>query len=260
MKTLVFIIRYLKYLFKAKTVYSVHSPFVFDVVSNVIQNQKRYYAYNEVEALRSELLSSSEIIEVNDFGANSKKRIKKRKVKEIAAGSAKSAKYGQLLFRLVNQFKPQYVLELGTSLGISTLYQALPNKNAKFISIEGCPNISSIALKNFQKFNLNNIELITGNFDEILESVLKKFHQIDYVFFDGNHTKESTLKYFGQCAKLSHNNTIFVFDDINWSDEMQSAWECIKAHPKVKITIDLFFLGLVFFRQEQEKEDFVIMF
>ena len=171
------------------------------------------------------------------------------------------SKYGQFLFRLAYHFKPNTILELGTSLGITTSYLAFANQNSKVITIEGCTNISSEAKNCFQSLGLNNIETVVGNFDSVLSSRLKtQDSRFDFVFFDGNHKKKPTLNYFNQCLSHATNDSVFIFDDIHWSDEMEEAWEEIKSHPKVIVTIDLFFLGLVFFRKEQAKENFVLRF
>jgi predicted O-methyltransferase YrrM len=186
----------------------------------------------------------------------------KRTISEIAERSLKSEKYGQLLFRLVNHFKPNTILELGTSLGISTAYLASANPNSKVITIEGCPNIASEAKKNFEILGLKNIESVIGNFDSVLPAALCQLPTADckLVFFDGNHKKEPTLRYFNQCLELADNTSVFIFDDIHWSNEMEEAWEEIKSHPQVTVTIYLFFLGLVFFRKEQVKQNFIVRF
>ncbi len=243
----------------AKTPHGIHSPFVFELVNKVINKKGSYYAYEKIEKLRRKFLISSKEIEVTDFGTG---KSGKRIISEIAERSLKNKKYGQLLFRLVNHFKPTTILELGTSLGISTSYLACANPNAKVITIEGCPNISNEAKNNFESLGLKNIETVVGNFDIILSAVLCRLPTADcqLVFFDGNHKKIPTLNYFSQCLEYAHNDSIFVFDDIHWSDEMEEAWEEIKSNPLVTVTIDLFFLGLVFFRKEQAKENFIVRF
>ena len=264
MKKFRLLFKYLRYYFAAQTKHDIHSPFVFDLLTNVISAKSNFYAYGQIEEIRKSLLSSKAKIIVQDFGAgsivNKPSEANLKAVKDIAKASAKSPKYGQLLFRLVHYFKPKTLLELGTSFGISTLYQALPDKSAKLITMEGCENVAKLAQENFKKAGTTNIELITGNFDETLASALTSIKSLDYVFFDGNHKKEPTLRYFEKCLPLAHNDSLFIFDDIHWSDEMEGAWEAIKNNPQVTITIDLFFLGLVFFRKEQHKQHFIIRF
>lgn len=254
-------IKYLKYVLKAKTSYGIHSPFVFELMNKVIYNQNLYYAFEEIEKKREQLLVSQEIIEVTELGTGGKLKSKtNRKIKDIVKYSAKSAKYGRLLFRLVHNLKPLYILEFGTSLGISTIYLSMANQNTKIVTFEGCPNTANIARKNFKEFNLNNINLSVGDIDNTLDSVLGNLPQIDLVFFDANHTQKATLNYFERCLLLSHKDSLFIFDDIHWSGEMENAWSIIKKHPRSIVTIDLFFIGLVFFRKEQPKQDFTIFF
>jgi predicted O-methyltransferase YrrM len=266
-KSISFLIKYIKYLLSAKTPHGIHSPFVFELVNEVINKKGSYYAYEKIEQIRRKLLISLKQIEVTDLGTG---RSGKRTISEIAELSLKSEKYGQLLFRLAYHFKPNTILELGTSLGISTSYLASANPNAKVITIEGCPNIANEAKKNFESLELNNIESVVGNFDDALLAVLARNQKPvrkdsfgearSMVFFDGNHRKEPTLKYFFQCLEHAGNDSVFVFDDIHWSNEMEEAWAEIKSHPQVTVTVDLFFLGIVFFRKEQAKEDFIIRF
>jgi len=253
--------RYLTYLLKAKDEHSLHSPFLFDLYENIIDSFAEYYKYKGIEAVREEMLLSDKIIEVTDLGAGS--RISKsntRKVSSIAKHAVKQDKYGKLLFRLVNHFKPKIILELGTSLGITTCYLATTHSENKVITFEGCPNISSIAKNNFKKLELKNITQIEGDFDEKLPNELAKLDSVDFVYIDGNHRKKSTLAYFRQILSKSNNDTILIFDDIHWSTGMEEAWEDVKSSKEVSITIDLFYLGIVFLRKEQVKQDFVLKF
>lgn len=252
---------YVRYLFSSVNEHGVHSPFVFDLITKVIYNRKRHYAYGMIGSLRKELMRDEALISITDLGAGSKVNASRtRKVKDIAANSSKPAKYGELLYRLVDRLKPSTLLELGTSLGISTAYQAAAAKEARMITIEGCPSTAAIAEKNFDKLDLDNAEVMVGDFETMLPIALSKLGKIDFAFFDGNHRKEPTLQYFRQALLHAHNDSVFVFDDIHWSKEMEEAWEAIKQHEEVTVTIDLFFIGIVFFRQEQRKEHFVIRY
>jgi predicted O-methyltransferase YrrM len=255
-------IKYLRYYFTAANGkgHGIHSPFVFELVTKVLNDKKQYELYGKIEQQRSRLLCNETIIEVEDFGAGSVKGLKKKRVVQmIVATSLKPKKYAQLLYRLVNYFQPKEVLELGTSLGITTSYLATANKEARVTTMEGAASVAALAKQTFEELQLQNIEIITGNFDETLATVLNK--QYDFIFIDGNHRKEPTLRYFEQLLSCVHNNSVMVFDDIHWSKEMEEAWDEIKNHASVTLTVDLFFVGLVFFRKEQkEKEHFVIRF
>ena len=149
------------------------------------------------------------------------------------------------------------MLEIGTSVGLGTATLSIGNPKATITTLEGCKNTAAIAQELFEAFKLKNIKLTIGNFNETLPSIIKN-NKFDLIYFDGNHQKEATLNYFNLCLKTVHNNSIFIFDDINWSPEMQKAWLVIKNHPKVTISINTFFWGIIFFRKEQEKEHFTI--
>ena len=99
-----------------------------------------------------------------------------------------------------------------------------------------------------------------GDFNLTLANKLKEILTIDLAFIDGNHQKKPTIDYFEQCLKYANNNTMFIFDDIHWSQGMENAWNYIKKHEKTTLTIDLFFVGIVFIKSELSKEHFTIRF
>lgn len=261
MNKLNFLISYIKYRLFSRNEHSIHSPYLFRFYLDVIKDQTPFYVFDDIESIRSKLLMTDMEITIEDYGAGSKvNNSTKRNIKDITRHSVKSPKYGQLLFRLVNHFKPNSVLELGTSLGVSTLYLAGSNKKMTVTTVEGCPNTSKVAQINFDKLNFANINLVTANFDQFLPQYLAKTKTLDFVFFDGNHQKEATLNYFNWCVERAHDKTVFIFDDIHWSIGMTEAWEEIKKHPKISATIDLFFVGIVFFNTDLSKENFLLRF
>jgi predicted O-methyltransferase YrrM len=233
----------------------VHSPFVYNLVTKCFYDKTNYPEYNIIGQYLNLLIKNKHSIQVNDLGPGSKKtKATKRQVCEIAKTSGTTPKRSKLLFRLSKYFKPTAVLELGTSLGIATQAMSLGNPNTKITTIEGCPNMASFSKNQLQQYKSINIK--TGDFKHVLKSLQPKSY--DFVFFDGNHQKEATLTYFKTLLPTAHNNTVFIFDDIYWSKDMTQAWNIIKKHPKVTVTIDTFHWGLVFFRKEQVKEHFII--
>ena len=251
---------YLKYLLKATNAHGIHSPFVFKLYTEAISVKKNYYVFDDIENLRYQLLESDQEIAVKDFGAGSKVfQSNKRKVSKMAKYALSNEKTGQLLFRLIEYFKPNTIFELGTSFGINTLYLAKAWHQSKITSFEGCPETIKIAQQNFKSLH-TEISIIEGNIDETLPIALKRLNNLDFVFFDANHRKSPTLNYFENCLLKAHENTIFIFDDIYWTKEMGEAWDKIKEHPKVSLSIDLFELGLVFFRKNQPKQHFKLRF
>lgn len=226
--------------------HGIHSPFVFDFIKNVLNDKKRYACYELIENRRKELLNDSGVIEVEDFGAGSSIiKSSQRVVKNIAQSSLKPKKFSQLLFRIVQYYQPETILELGTSFGISTAYLAAGNKTANVFTCEGAKNIAAIAQQTFENLELKNITLTKGDFENTLPALLTQIKNIDLAFVDGNHRKEPTLQYFQQLLNYSNTETLIIFDDIHWSAEMEQAWEQIKQHTQVTLTIDLFFIGIV---------------
>ena len=261
MKAILFIARYIKYFFTAKTKHSAQAPFIYEFITQVLNIELDNTDCHEIETLRKELCKSEETIKITDFGAGSHVNDSKiRKLKDVAKNSAKNAKFGKLLYRIIKHYKPKNILELGTSLGVSTLYLAKADTNSRVFTFEGCPETAKIAQQNFDKLNTENIILTLGDFKSTLTDKLKKIQNIDLAFIDGNHQEKPTIDYFKQCLKYSNNSTIFIFDDIHWSKGMENAWDYIKAHQKTTLTIDLFFVGIVFIKSELSKENFTIRF
>ncbi|HUZ61743.1 MAG TPA: class I SAM-dependent methyltransferase [Hanamia sp.] len=256
--------KYFNYYIKAQNGkgHGVHSPFVFDFIINVLNDRKKYDCYEKIEAMRKELLNNKTIIEVEDFGAGSAViPFKNRVVKDIAASSLKKKKYAHLLFRIAKYYEAKTIVELGTSFGITTCYLASANRDSKIYTFEGAHNIAKIALRNFKGAGLKNIELIEGNFEKKLSLLNNKIENIDLLFIDGNHRKNATLEYFDLFLKKSTVHSIFIFDDIHWSKEMEEAWKLLQQSDSVTLTIDLFFIGLVFFSNNfKVKQHFTIRF
>jgi predicted O-methyltransferase YrrM len=256
-----------KYLHYYLTAYNgkghgMHSPFVFQFILHVLNNKSGYMPPPEIEQIRKELLHDKRFLEVDDFGAGSRvAKSRKRTVAELARSALKPKKYAQLLYRLVRYYQPQTILELGTSLGVTTAYLAAACPCAQITTIEGSKAIADRATENFSKLNLKNIQQTIGNFDDLLPSAIHHLSSIDFAYIDGNHRYEPTINYFRQLLPAIHNKSILVFDDIHWSSEMEKAWTEIKQHPSVQCTVDIFFLGFVFFRKEfKEKQHFSIRF
>lgn len=244
--------KYFLHILRAKNTkgHGVHSPFLYAFTQEVIYETNPFYIFLSIEKIRAELWLDNRILNVSDFGTGAKNQVK---VSDLAKKSLKNKKWAQLLFRVINFSKAKNILELGTSLGVTTSYIASVGSDMKCVTLEGASEIVNVAKENFKKLRLTHVEVIEGNIDETLSSALEKFKTLDVVFFDANHRKEPTLRYFNQCLPLIHENTIFVFDDIYWSKEMCEAWQKIKENEQITATIDLFHVGIVFFNKSLPK-------
>jgi predicted O-methyltransferase YrrM len=254
--------RYLRYWWQAGTAHGLHAPFVYDLYTLVVRHTGVYQAYAAVEARRTALLADNRQLDVRDFGAGSQQARtggRTRAVRAIARSAAKPPKYGQLLFRLVNDRQPRRILELGTSLGLTTAYLASADSRARVVTLEGDPASAAIARETFQTLELTNIKLLEGEFSQTLDEAIRQLGgTLDFVFFDGNHRYEPTLDYVKRCLPHRHAETVFVLDDIHWSADMERAWAAVKELPEVSLTIDLFAVGLVFFRPNAPKQHFIL--
>lgn len=244
---------YLKFLFQGTNKYNIHSPMVHELIENILDNSIKYYSFIEIEQVRSLLLKQNDSIELKDLGAGSKSIKSSTIMINILTKKVQSRpEKAQILFRIVSFFQKKNILEIGTSLGLTTAYLSNANKNGKVTTIEGDPKVSRLAQKNFNTLKLKNIELINQPFDQIIPQLLK--NKFDLIFFDGNHSKEATLRYFYWLAEQADEDSIFIFDDIYWSIDMKQAWEEIYNFDKVMLSLDIFSLGIVFFKKNREKE------
>ena len=240
----------------AVTKYQLHSPFVFDLACAVLEDKRWYYAFGEVESMRQKMLASEVALNVTDFGIGHSARPKKRSVRSMARLAGSSKEQGRMLFRMANHLGPKKMLELGTSVGIGAMYLSSAVRDAQFISLEGSPEVAQVARLNLEWMGLDkHASVWEGPFEQRLLPALQTLQRLDLVFFDGNHRPEPTLGYFEACLAYSHEKTAFVFDDMHGSAGMSEAWEQLKNHPRVTLTIDFFELSVVFidpdFREKQ---------
>lgn len=256
------IFTYLNYRLTAYTEHDLHSPFLYNFYIELIKNELPFGDFEELNQIRKELLKDSTKIEYTDLGAGSKKLSSDiRIIKQIARYGIAQKKQAEFLYRLVNKFNPSTIVELGTSLGLSTLYLSKAAPRSSVYTIEGCSDLVDFSTNLFQKHNVRNIQTINGNFDTTFPKLLQSIDSLDIFYIDGNHAYEPTMLYFKMALEKKNTKSVFVFDDIYWSESMQQAWKEICAHPQVTISLDLFYFGIVFFRTEQKnKEHFVLKF
>lgn len=250
---------YIDYRFKAKSRHGVHSPFVYSIVEDVIQS--RITANKaQIESLRYTLKKDKHLIQLRDLGAGSREGSgNKRSVAKIASNSATRPADAMFLQRLVDHCQCQNILELGTNLGLTTAYLASAQCAPRVMSIEGDPSLAALARVNLKELNLT-AEVVTGAFEDALPQCLRKMGSVDMAYIDGNHRLEPTLTYFQQIVQYVHDDAFIAIGDIHWSPEMEQAWEQIRHSPEVTVSMDLFYMGLVFFRKGQAPEHFTLKY
>lgn len=267
--------------------HGIHSPFVFDFVTSVLNDRGPYLGWAAIEGLRRSLRKDERLLEIEDMGAGSAwggsgaarkgsgaglmrdgsgedsvgGRSSTRNIADIARRAAKPPRLGQLLFRIARYYRPGVVVELGTSLGLSTVYLASGAPDARVWTIEGSGAIAGAAADNLRGLGLTNVEVLTGNFDDVLDPLLGRIGPVGLAFVDGNHRRDPTLRYFESLIGHAARSAMLIFDDIHWSREMEQAWGEICKDPRVYLTIDLFFIGLVVLRDEfKVRQGFTIRF
>lgn len=249
--------QYIKFLIRSTNQHGVHSPFVYQLITKCFYNKTPFKDYKTLSQYRKKLYQNHKQILVTDFGSGSRVfKTNQRRISKIAKTAGITNKRAKLLYRLTNYLKINNTLELGTSVGLATSAISLGNKSGNITTIEGCTETAKVAKQEFQYFQFKNITVINNQFTVELNKL--KNQSFDLIYIDGNHNKEATLQYFEKLLQHINNDSVVVFDDINWSRNMQEAWQIIKQNPKVTVSIDTFFWGIVFFRKEQKKEHFTI--
>ena len=255
--------RFIKFLFHSTNRYSIHSPFVYDLIERVIRNRFPVENSDSIENLRDELLHSRESIIKIDYGSRAregKPLSYNVKIRALVLKSVSSRRQAGLLYKLAVFMKARSILEFGTSLGLTSAYLGLAAKPGHVITLEGSPAVAAIAHQNLYRAGIDNVKVVEGRFDDMLDDILSQLNRLDLVFLDGDHRKEATLHYFNKCLPLIHNESVVVIHDIHNSVGMEEAWQSIRANDNVVVTIDLFKMGLVFFRKELSKQDFALRY
>ncbi|MBQ3717331.1 MAG: class I SAM-dependent methyltransferase [Paludibacteraceae bacterium] len=229
----------------------IHSPYLFRLVRFVLRDKNAYYCFGDIERRREYLLACPDELDVVDYGSRGSKEGKRvrRKINEIAAGHLESAKMGQLLFRLVNfmgqeEKRPLEILELGTSLGITTAYLSSADSHNHVVTLEGSEAVLQVARGVWQALRLKNIESKVGNIDDTLYLYARE--KLDLAYVDANHTYEATMRYADYLLPRMHEKGVLVIDDIYYSEEMERAWTALKNDSRVTTSMDLYHIGLLF--------------
>ena len=244
----------------------VHSPYLFEWVRMVMSDKHAYRVWEDIESVRARMLVSDQVVEFVDYGSGVGRKGEgakgEKRVKDIAKGSLARAKYAQMLFRLVNWLGHQLreenrgltIVELGTSLGVTTAYLAGVDTRDKVYTYEGCEAVAKIAKENWNVLGMNNIDCRVGPIDEV--QLQRSLERVDVAFVDANHTYEASMRYFDVLAQKVHEKSVVVMDDIHHSEEMEGAWKEICADERVTSTIDLYQMGLVFFDKHYWKRNY----
>ncbi len=248
---------FLSYWLNSVDEHSLHSPFFYDFYTQVVKQVSPQNAL--AEKLRSNLLKSDLTLALNDLGIGSVITSNTRKVSDIARVSLSPAKYSQLYVRTLAHFKCKNCVELGTSLGINTLYLA-EHKNTKVTTFEGANSVAEIARDTFSFSQANNIRLVEGNIDDTLLPSLRNHGKIDFAFIDANHRYEAVLDYFEKLVMAAHHKTVLVFDDIHLNEDMEKAWREIQAHELVHATADVYRCGFVFLDPSLARQHWILQF
>jgi predicted O-methyltransferase YrrM len=234
--------------------HGVHSPFVYNLITKVIEEHCPYYRFSDIELLRRRLLLAEDTVLLSRNG-----RLRRYSVASIVAHKAIRPKQGALLFRLTNYFRSQNILQIGASVGLSTLYLTSYSQDVKCVTLEKLPAYASIARRVYEKAACRSVDLRVGDYTALLPCILEEMNTVDFVFFNTSH-ESSIISLFHTCAKYAKADTVFVFEGIKDNRTMRRLWKTVCAHPEVTVTLDLYSMGIVFFNRKLHKRDYTVYF
>ncbi|KAB2868838.1 MAG: class I SAM-dependent methyltransferase [Bacteroidales bacterium] len=266
MRTGVFgqLLNYYRFWLNSKPIggHGIHSPYVYNLYTEVIEPDKKEKVFDKIEEYRKELKGCGISVIRKSIGesTNSGYRGEEVSLRKIATSVAIPKHLGRLLYRLIQNYQPKTIIELGTSVGISTMYIAHDNSKASIFTIEGDEAVLGIAQNRFRKNGLTNIQTLSGVFDEQLPRILSELNSVDFVFIDGDHNGRSLINYFNLLLPKINEKTVIIVDDIRWSKNMEKAWDYICANAKVSISIDLFRCGILIFEKGIAKQHFALRY
>lgn len=224
--------------------YGVHSPFVYALITKVIEEQHPYYCYQDIDKLRKQYLFRTDAVTYPDRrGSNRQHRVP---IGRLLKREAITARKGMLLFRLANYYKPVHLLQIGSSYDFSAVYLSAYAKGLSFHVLEAVSAFVPVSREMYGKAAFNPITLHTGDYETTLPGVLKDLRSVDLVFFNTCHEQNDPVRLFRECIKQASPQAIFIFNEIKSNRLMRACWQEVCASSGVTVTVDLYTIGIAF--------------
>lgn len=209
----------------------------------------------DIEGIRKRLLDSKRKIRVEDFGAGSKKvNTPIRLISDITKHSTSSRKFAQVYQYFCKLTPAKTVLELGTCMGLTSRYLSRITPGIIY-TFEGSEEIRDIAIGSG---SIENLNFVHGKISETLSGILLQLDQVDFALIDANHTYQGTMNAYNQIKEKVLPTSILAIGDIHWSQEMETAWKEIINQNEVKLSLDFFECGIIFFKSPVPKNHFIL--
>lgn len=238
--------------------FGVHSPFVFNLITKVIEEKCLYYSFYDIELVRRQFFFRQELIAYPD--SRQKGLFRQCTVGGIVRREGIRPAHGALLFRLANYFKPQHILQVGASVGLSTLYLTSYAKGLKCIVLENVPAFADIARQVFDKAGCTSVELRVGAYKALLPAALEEMKRPDFIFFNALEDETDAAELFNQCLAHVHNDTVCVCAGIQTTPRMRAFWKTVCGLPEVTVTLDLYSVGIILFNKKLHKRNYIVYF
>jgi predicted O-methyltransferase YrrM len=215
--------------------YGVHSPFVYDLITKVIEEKMPYYAFEKIRA------------GVQNFEPKPpKERICFHK-------------YGALLFRLVNFFKCEFVLQVGSPEGIISLYPASAHSGCECLVLENDQTSFRKTKVLAEKAGLSNLQVECTDYLKRIEDLFRQNKRFDLIFINipGYDNCPDILNL---CISESKKECIFVVSGIRDNSKMKKLWKNIIQNHQVSVSIDLYSWGIFFLKNNIYKQHYKVYF
>jgi len=239
--------------------HSLHFPLIFRFYEDAVCGKIGKALFVDIDERRKILSKDQRTLHISDLGAGSRSsQLDCRSIANVYKSATSTKKLSELLYRIGKGIGAKNILELGTSLGITTSYLSKIGSESTIYTLEGSEEIYSEAEKQLAVHS--NVRSFFGNINDTLPDVLSQMPYVDLAYVDANHTYEATLSYCQQVMLKRIPSTAIVIGDIHWSDEMEEAWHKIKLEDEVSHSIDLFECGILLFASSIYKQDYIVRF
>ncbi|MCF8236593.1 MAG: class I SAM-dependent methyltransferase [Saprospiraceae bacterium] len=239
------LIQLFTYYWQARTAYSMHSPLLYSFCREVLDDRRSFYAFEEIEIWRYHLLHESSELHVVDLGAGGQDALdQNRIVSSIAKTSLSPPWKCRYLFRMVLWWKPDLLLEFGTSLGVSTAYLAAASIHTPLITVDGSDSHLQLARKGWNKLGLDHIEEWNLSFQQAIQRIPWDQHGRILIYLDGDHRPARVLEILQTIQEKTRHPFLVIIDDIRWSDDMWAGWQEWRSAFQSGAWLDLYQVGI----------------
>ncbi|MDD2435944.1 MAG: SAM-dependent methyltransferase [Massilibacteroides sp.] len=218
--------------------HGVHSPFVFNFITKVIDERAAYYCLKDIELTRKKFFYENEPFHKWEI----------------------RPKYGALLMRISNYLKPQNLLLIGSDLSFSALYSSSYASTTRCVVLEEKTEIAAFSRSVIEKHRAKNILLKEGVYQKTVSEVLEHTDKLDFVYFGYPNDSALDIPVFECILPHLHEHSVLILRGIRKTKDRKEFWNRLCARPEVSVTIDVYELGIAFFNHKIHKKNYIVSF